>query len=90
MKKTIVILLMLFNSGVFSQTICQWAYIPSGQTQAYHTIVKSTVDLSGNIIQVGRILGIADMNPAPGLSDTLFSGSSYNYYVSKRQILLVI
>lgn len=86
MKKTIVILLMLFNSSVFSQTICQWAYIPSGQTQTYHTIVKSTVDLSGNIIQVGRILGIADMNPAPGLSDTLFSGSSYNYYVSKTDI----
>ena len=41
------------------------------------------VDNTGNIVQIGRIQGSADMDPAAGPTDTSYSLPGYNYYLSK-------
>lgn len=78
------LLIFLFNKAIAQQS-CQWAYIPTG-TNAYHTINYSAIDNSGNIIQVGRMLGVADMDPGTAPTDTSFSPGGYGYYLSKTSI----
>ena len=83
MKYIYFILLIILNTSVIAQPICQWAYIPVGPAQSYNTIYNVTTDHRGNIIEVGKLLGIADMDPGTGMADTSFSSMTYNYYISK-------
>ncbi len=82
MKNYFLVILILLSAKVFAQPSCQWAYIPVGTT-AYHTIYNSTIDMDGNIVQTGKLLGVADMDPGTGPMDTSFTTFGYNYYVSK-------
>ena len=86
MKYCFFLLLLLLNSSLFGQPVCQWAYIPLGPTQTYNIVYNVVVDHNGNIVETGKILGIADMDPASGLSDTSYSYPVYNYYISKTSI----
>lgn len=82
-SKTIFLFLLFFTSNrVTAQIGCQWAYIPVG-ANSYNNISNAVTDLNGDIIQAGRVTGIADMDPGAGPSDTAFSGVGYNYYLSK-------
>lgn len=86
--KTNLILLILLLSYVVSkaQTVCNWAYIPEGTGFVQNNIYYSTTDLQHNILVVGKLLGVADMNPSPAPGDTSFSYPSYNYYISKTDV----
>ena len=86
MKKCFLLFLLSFSTAIFAQPVCQWAYIPVGSVQTYNTIYITTTDQVGNIYQVGKLLGVADMDPASGATDTSFSFPSYNYYISKTNI----
>ncbi len=79
---SLLLFLILQNTLSFSQSPCQWAYIPIGAS-AYNSPSLITTDSYGNIIQAGEILGIADMDPGTGQADTSFSFPSYNYFLSK-------
>lgn len=83
MKKIILFLLLHITNVIFAQPTCQWAYIPEGPTQSYNHIYNATSDQNGNIIELGMILGSADMNPGTNPSDTSFTDGGYNYYISK-------
>lgn len=85
MKKLYIAFLILISTKLVAQPACQWAYIPIG-VSTYHNISNSTIDLNGNIVQTGRITGIADMDPGSGATDTSFSFVGYNYYVSKTDL----
>lgn len=71
-----------FIQGLHAQTNCQWAYIPVGAS-AYNNLTFSAVDLQGNHIQAGKIMGIADMDPGTGPTDTAYTFPGYNYFLSK-------
>lgn len=86
MKTKLPLLFILFSIKLLAQPTCQWAYIPVPVTQAYHTYLNAVTDHSGNIIEVGKILGVADMDPGSGPGDTSFTKPSYNYYLSKTNI----
>jgi hypothetical protein len=79
---SLLLFLILQNTLSFSQSPCQWAYIPDG-ANAYNSPSLITTDSYGNIIQAGKILGIADMDPGTGPADTSYSFPSYNYFLSK-------
>ena len=51
-------LLLGISNAVDAQTACQWAYIPLGTNPYNYSIQNMTVDLNGDIIQVGKITGI--------------------------------
>ena len=83
MKNTLLLITILLTGKLFAQPTCQWAYIPEGPTQSYNHIYNATSDHNGNIIELGMILGSADMNPGPDPADTSFTNGGYNYYISK-------
>jgi hypothetical protein len=84
MKTKIIILVILITNALLkAQPICNWAYIPVGTGFSQNNIYYSTTDQQNNIIEVGKLLGVADMNPSPALGDTSFSYPAYNYYISK-------
>ncbi|HOS47485.1 MAG TPA: T9SS type A sorting domain-containing protein [Bacteroidia bacterium] len=62
---------------------CQWAYAPVSPSSFFALVYAADVDSYGNIIQAGRIYGVADMNPASGPGDTSYSYPTGNYYLSK-------
>jgi hypothetical protein len=80
--------IMLFISSISlkAQPTCNWAYIPIGTGFAQNNIYYSTTDQQNNIVEVGKLLGVADMNPSPALGDTSFSYPAYNYYISKTDV----
>lgn len=82
MKITFTLFLLFISVSLKAQISCDWAYVPTGSSQTYHTIYISTVDRSGNIIQLGKNLGNADMDPSPLPGDTSFCYGGFNYYVS--------
>lgn len=82
MKKIFTLLLLLITFSLKAQIACNWAYVPVGPASAFHTIYISDVDRNGNIIQVGKILGNADMDPSPDPNDTSFCYGGFNYYIS--------
>jgi hypothetical protein len=82
MKIYYTLFLLFITIGLKAQIACDWAYVPAGPSQTYHTIYISTTDLSGNIIQLGKNLGNADMDPSPLPGDTSFCYAGFNYYVS--------
>jgi hypothetical protein len=82
MKIYYTLILLFITIGLNAQIACDWAYVPAGPSQTYHTIYISTTDLSGNIIQLGKNLGNADMDPSPLPGDTSFCYAGFNYYVS--------
>ncbi|MEY4926500.1 MAG: hypothetical protein RI894_936 [Bacteroidota bacterium] len=83
MKNLYILLFFCVNTALFAQQpSCDWAYIPVGAAQTYHTIYYAATDASGNIVELGKMMGRADMNPAP--ADTVLSpASSFNFYLSK-------
>ena len=85
MKRTLLVLFWLFTTGtIFSQSpTCQWAYAPTAPNSFNAVIFAADVDSHGNIVQAGKLFGIADMNPATGPNDTSFSNPGGNYYLSK-------
>ena len=83
MKTTLHLIILFFTTTLFAQPTCQWAYIPVGASQSYNHIYNSIVDHSGNTIELGMILGSADMDPGSNPADTAFTDFSYNYYFSK-------
>ncbi len=85
MKKIKILLGLLFIAVYsFAQSpTCQWAYAPVA-TNSFNAIVYAAdVDSHGNIIQAGKLFGVADMNPATGPGDTVYSNPGGNYYLSK-------
>ncbi len=86
MKNLILLSLLLLSITSKAQPNCNWAYIPIGPAQTYNTIYNVTTDQNGNSIEVGKILGHADMDPSPNPADTAFTALSYNYYLSKTSI----
>ena len=81
--KNFYYLFLLFASNIlYAQPSCSWAYMPVGAAQTYNDIYYAAHDASGNIIELGKTLGRADMNPAP--ADTVLTpNGSYNFYLSK-------
>lgn len=77
-----LLLLILLKFTGYAQIPCEWAYIPIG-SGAYSSQSLITKDSNGDIIQAGKILGIADMDPGTGASDTSYSFPGYNYFLSK-------
>jgi hypothetical protein len=87
MKTKIIVLVFLITSTLLkAQPTCNWAYIPVGVGFTQNTIYYATSDLQNNIIEVGKLLGVADMNPSPLAGDTSFSYPAYNYYISKTDL----
>lgn len=72
-----------FTKLSLAQTACQWAYIPVAASSYNYAIAGSTTDANGNIIQVGKIAGVADMDPGPGASEVSLSNPGGNYFLSK-------
>ena len=82
MKSYFTLFLLILTYSIKAQTACDWAYVPVGPSQAFHTIFISVVDHNGNLIQVGKNLGNADMDPSPDPNDTSFCYGGFNYYIS--------
>lgn len=80
---SIVSLFLLYIIIAKAQPNCNWAYIPAGPGFSQNNIYYATSDQQNNIIQVGKLLGVADINPSPMPGDTSFSYPAYNYYISK-------
>lgn len=75
---------LLISLTAFAQTpTCQWAYAPVATNSFSAVVYAADVDSHGNIIQAGKLFGVADMNPASGPADTSFSNPGGNYYLSK-------
>lgn len=85
MKNCYIIILLLLCNKLYAQQPCQWAYIPIGNN-AYHAAYYTTLDNNGDVIQVGRMLGVADMDPGTLPGDTSFSPGGYGYYLSKTSV----
>lgn len=79
-------LLVTAGNGFAQWPACNWAYSPVGVNTFNALVANTALDLQGNVIQIGKIYGIADMDPASGPQDTSFSFPGYNYYVSKTDI----
>jgi len=65
---------------------CNWAYLPQGGNFYNAVISDSKIDQQGDIVQLGRIFGVADLDPGTAATDTSFSHPGYNYYVLKMDI----
>jgi hypothetical protein len=75
---------VLFSIASYAQLpTCQWAYAPVSTSSFWGLVYSADVDSYGNIIQAGKIYGVADMNPASGPGDTSYSYPTVNYYLSK-------
>ena len=85
MKNRFIFILLLLCNTIYAQQPCQWAYIPIGNN-AYHTAYYTALDNNGDIIQVGKILGVADMDPGTLAGDTSFSPGGFGYYLSKTSV----
>jgi len=79
-------LLLGISKAVDAQTACQWAYIPLGISPYNYSIQNMAIDLNGDIIQVGKITNIADMDPGPGASQTSYTSAGENIFVSKTGV----
>jgi len=83
MKSTILIAFLALGQLLQAQPTCNWAYIPVGTGFTQNNIYYATTDQQHNIIELGKLMGVADMDPSPLASDTSYSYPSYNYYLSK-------
>jgi Secretion system C-terminal sorting domain len=80
----------LFSASIFfigtnliAQPTCNWAFIPTSTSLSHNNITATATDSNGNIIEVGKVTGRADMNPGSGPTDTSFTRFFYNHYLSK-------
>lgn len=86
MKKFFPLLLILFYTHSYSQPACSWAYIPQGVNTTQNFVKGVAINQQDHIIQIGKLTGVADMNPDPGPGDTVFTNAGYNYYISKSDL----
>ncbi len=86
MKKLLLLSFLFLSFRASAQTTCSWAYIPTGTGTTVNTIYQTLTDRNGAIIQCGKLLGVADMDPASGPADTSFTVPAYNYYLSKTDV----
>lgn len=82
-KSLLLILLLSISLKPIAQPTCNWAYIPTSTSFSQNAISCVATDNSGNIIEVGKLTGRADMDPGNGPADTSFTTRFYNHYISK-------
>ena len=85
-KQSHLILLVLLSfqlTNSNAQVAFNWAYIPTSTSLSQNQINITATDHLGNIIEVGKVTGHADMDPGTGPTDTSFTRFFYNHYLSK-------
>lgn len=75
--------LLGMQTSTFSQTALNWAFIPTSTSLFQNHITITASDQLGNIIEVGKLTGHADMDPGTGPNDTSYTRFFYNHYISK-------
>ncbi len=82
----LLFLLLAMQTHSFSQAALNWAFIPTSTSLFQNQITITATDQSGNIIEVGKLTGHADMDPGTGPNDTSYTRFFYNHYLSKTSV----
>lgn len=84
-RKCVLIIFYLLVKQPLSnaQATFNWGFIPTSTSLFQNHITIAATDQLGNIIEVGKLTGHADMDPGTGPSDTSYTRFFYNHYISK-------